>query len=124
MMSMKGLCIPRVSISFTKEKIHEIFSQVFGKDKIMDIQMIFRKGYAKYKKHSKIMCEDNNLYNKDKHIVSNSNQPYYLVFIYFTDIEMDIINNNDIHMKRLLEGKDIKIVYNFPWFWKCSLIRE
>lgn len=114
-MSVKGVCIPRVSISITKEKIHDIFSQVFGKDKIMDIKMIFRKGNSRY----------TNINNyKEGYTVSNPIQTYYTVFIYFADISFDISNNSDIYMKRLLEGKDIKIVYNFPWFWKCSLIRN
>jgi hypothetical protein len=32
--------------------------------------------------------------------------------------------NADIVKERLLIGKDIKIVYDEPWFWKIVLFRE
>jgi len=32
--------------------------------------------------------------------------------------------NADIVKNRLLIGKDIKIVYNEPWFWKIVVFRE
>jgi hypothetical protein len=32
--------------------------------------------------------------------------------------------NADIAKDRLLNGKDIKIIYNEPWFWKLVSFRE
>jgi hypothetical protein len=32
--------------------------------------------------------------------------------------------NADIAKERLLNGKDIKIIHNQPWFWKIVTLRE
>jgi hypothetical protein len=37
------------------------------------------------------------------------------VFIHFSNMY------SDFHKNLLHEGKTIKIIYNYPWFWKCSL---
>ena len=42
-------------------------------------------------------------------------------------IHYDYWNNNEkiSQIKGwLLEGKDIKIIYNDPWYWKCSAFRS
>ena len=46
---------------------------------------------------------------------NRNNDNYQRVFIHFKYSSM--LKN------RLLSGQDIKIVYNEPWFWKCSASR-
>jgi hypothetical protein len=43
-------------------------------------------------------------------------------FIYFSKWNKG--GNADIAKERLLNGKDIKIIYSEPWFWKIVTLRE
>ncbi len=65
----------------------------------------------------------NNIFNKcelgtiDKiDIVRNhkENAKYNRVFIHYKDM------SNNFHYNRIKNGGTIKIVYETPWFWKCS----
>ena len=47
---------------------------------------------------------------------------YNQVFIDFKKWNMDDSDVADIRSK-LLQGKTIKVVYDEPWFWKCSVNR-
>ncbi len=52
-------------------------------------------------------------------IVSNYNSPSLRAFIHF---EYWHNNERTNHLKNLIvNGKYFKLVYNFPWFWKCVL---
>ena len=87
-----SLCIPRVSIHITKDFIYKIFQQVdFGK--LDRIDVINKK--------------------------SQKGEEYKCVFIHFKNWN----NNDKINKikKRILTKNDVKIVYDFPWFWKISL---
>ncbi len=87
-----SLCIPRIISSVSDQTINDIISRI-NLGKLNRIDIIKRKN------------EKGNFYKR--------------VFIHF-----DYWDNNDIALKakeRLLEGKDIKIVYDYPWFWKISL---
>ena len=56
------------------------------------------------------------------HIVPNINDKNFKkVFIHF-DFWYDSEEANDVKHK-LLNGTTIKIIYDMPWFWKCSLNR-
>ena len=49
-------------------------------------------------------------------------ESYYKVFIHFKQWN----NKNTVALatrKKLLQGEEIKIVYNEPWFWKCTASR-
>ena len=59
---------------------------------------------------------------KKIHIVPNNNDKNFKkVFIHF-DFWYDSEEANDVKHK-LLNGTTIKIIYDMPWFWKCSLNR-
>jgi hypothetical protein len=88
-----SLCIPRIFGTMTDEHIKSIFQKAkLGIIRRVDI--IHRK--------------------------NERGEDYKRVFIHFnrwfTD-NPDAVNARE----RLLEGKDIKIVYDNPWFWKVSV---
>jgi hypothetical protein len=86
-----SICIPRIQNNITKSDILSVFQKLnFGK--IDRIDIINKK--------------------------SSRGEEYKRVFIHF-----HYWNENDHALnakERLLAGKDIKIVYEFPWFWKIS----
>lgn len=54
---------------------------------------------------------------KKIHLVQLKNKNNKLGFIYFNNLNS---NKNGELVKQCLENEeDFKIMYNFPWFWKC-----
>lgn len=89
-----SICIPRVHRDITKSHILQIFHKLdFGKIEKVDI--IYKKGYK--------------------------GEEYKRIFLHFKSW-----NNHEFavnNRERLLSGKDLKIVYDFPWFWKASALK-
>ena len=85
------LCIPRVHRTINEGRIRDIFEELnMG---ILDrIDIVIKK-----------KCDKDN-FNR--------------VFIHYR--EWNDSENARIARKRLLEGKEIKIIYDEPWFWKIS----
>jgi len=88
-----SICIPRVFTNINETRIKNVFDELFGRNNIRQVDVI--------KKTDK----NGNLYNK--------------VFVHFYAWPIEYI---DIRQK-LINGKEIKIVYEQPWFWKCSASR-
>jgi phosphoribosylaminoimidazole-succinocarboxamide synthase len=90
------LCIPRVHLSVTKEQVFEVINKYsFGS--IEKIDIIKKKGQNK-----------NNDYSN-------------MVFIYFNSSYDNQLANSV--KERLMSGKDIKIIYDDPWYWKISALK-
>ena len=92
---MLSLCIPRVKNNITKKELMNIFCKL-NLGKIDRIDIINKKT---------VQGDD-----------------YKRVFLHFK-----YWNNNEYTnevKERLLQGKDIKVVYDFPWFWKISLNKK
>lgn len=90
--SSPSLCIPRVFPNITEKQIYNIFIDLnIGEIKKIDI--VLKTG----KKGEKI--------NR--------------VFIHFKSWFTNEVATNAL--KRLQEGKDIKIIYDDPWYWKVSI---
>lgn len=89
-----SICIPRVYYSIHKSFIQDIFQ----------IQLKFGK-------------------IKKIDIINTNDKNFKKIFIHFDswNCEDDVVNS--IKQKFLL-GHIVKIVYDFPWFWKCSLYRS
>ena len=88
MLSNPSLCIPRVEVNFNKEDIISIFQQLqFGKIERVDVI---------HKKNRK-------------------GQDYKCVFIHFKYWYNS--EKADKIKERILSKNDVKIVYEFPWFW-------
>jgi hypothetical protein len=84
------LCIPRVNSNINKEHISKIFN---------DLNIGILKRIDIVKKENKKEEKFNSVF---LHIIWNNSS------------ETNIIRNN------LLKGKEIKIIYDDPWFWKVS----
>ena len=85
-----SLCIPRVFNNITKERVFKIFAHLFDGANIERIDMV-----------SKL--------NKD-------GQPIKRVFVHFKPGAWD--KQPDMR-ESLINGKEVKIVYDDPWYWKC-----
>jgi len=92
--SNPSICIPRVFKSTTRKELGDIFEKLnFGA--VDRIDMVPK--------------------------TNERGESYYKVFIHFK-----VWHNNQMAQAtrdKLLAGEEIKIVYNAPWFWKCSASR-
>jgi hypothetical protein len=92
--NMPSLCIPRVFPNIDEKRIRKIFDELqIGNIERIDI---INKQTEKGEKYNRVFIHFNLWYNN-----SNANQV----------------------RDRLLNGKDIKIIYDDPWFWKVSAYR-
>jgi len=93
-MNLPSLCIPRVFPNITEARIYKIFGDL----NLGDIERIDIVSKT---------AENGDKYNR--------------VFVHFkrwnTNAHTDEVRG------RLLNGKDIKIIYDEPWFWKVSAYR-
>lgn len=89
------LCIPRVFQYIDEQTVHKIFNKLnIGDIRRIDIVSKTTDKGVKYKR----------------------------VFIHLKNWFSN--ENADISRERLLNGKEIKIIYDNPWFWKISIYRE
>ena len=89
------LCIPRVYSNISESRIRRIFD---------DLNMGVLERIDIVSKHS----EKGDKFNR--------------VFVHFR--RWNDTENANIARERLLNGKEIKIIYDDPWFWKISAYRE
>lgn len=86
-----SICIPRVFADVRMSFISNIFQNEIKLGRIKKIDIVKNNNDKRFKK----------------------------VFIHF-DEWYNTEKNNNIKQK-LCDGKMIKIVYDYPWFWKCAL---
>ena len=92
---MPVLCIPRVHLSIGESHIRKVFNDLnMG---ILERVDIVRKQNAKGENINRV----------------------FVHFRHWNDSE-----NAHIARERLLNGKDIKVMYDDPWYWKISAYRE
>lgn len=89
-----SMCIPRVFDNVDEKQIRDVF-QKLDLGKIDHIDVIERR--------------------------TEKGDKYKRVFIHFT--KWNLNEDACAARQRLVEGKDIKVVYNNPWFWKISANR-
>ena len=89
-----SMCIPRVFSNITKERILGIFNDL-NIGSIERIDQVFR--------------------------TNDDGAHFQRVFVHIRWNDDEISNKA---RTRLLQGKDIKIIYNDPWFWKVSANRS
>ena len=90
-----SLCIPRVYPNIKEDRIRRIFQELaLGELDRIDIV------------------------NK----TSEKGEKFNRVFVHFKTWYTE--GNAEVARKRLIEGKDIKIMYDDPWFWKVSAYKE
>jgi hypothetical protein len=93
--SVPSLCIPRVFVNIDEKRIRRIFDELNMGD-ILRIDVVSK--------------------------TTNKGEKFNRVFIHFKKWFSN--KNSDIARERLLNGKEIKIIYDDPWFWKVSSYRE
>jgi len=93
-MDILSLCIPRVFLNIDEKRIRKIFNELhLGEISRIDIV------------------------NK----ITEKGEKFNRVFIHFKSW---FENENAKNARdRLMNGKDIKIIYDEPWFWKISASR-
>lgn len=89
------LCIPRVYSNIGEARIRSIFEELDMGD--LDRIDVVTK-------------------------VSEKGEKFNRVYVHF--VRWNNSDNSNMARERLLEGKDIKIMYDDPWFWKISAYRE
>jgi len=93
--NVPSLCIPRVFANVDENRIRRIFDDLnVG---IIERIDIVRKTTEKGEKSNRVFIHFKHWFNN---------------------------KNADLSRERLLNGKDIKIIYDDPWFWKVSAYRE
>ena len=91
------MCIPRINSSITEKDIRNILDELkLGVIKRIDI--------------------------KNTNPKTNKNQKNRCAFIHFN--KWFDHGNGIIARERLLNGKDIKVIYEDPWFWKITASRN
>ena len=89
-----SICIPRVFNNITADRIRGVFAELFGEDGIDRIDMVAR--------------------------TSADGTAYWRVFVHFNSYPGEV---GATMCERLEAGEVVKIVYDDPWFWKCSKSR-
>lgn len=85
-----SLCISRVMNHISKDNIHNVLNDI-GLGEISHIDIIHK---------------------------NNNGDVYKVVFIHFNQWFDN--ENSSKAIERLSSGKDIKVIYDFPWFWKIT----
>jgi len=92
--TVPSLCIPRVFPNIDEKRIRKIFEELnMGEIERMDIV----------------------------HFVTDKGQKFNRVFVHFAKWYFN--ENTNLARERILNGKEIKIIYDDPWFWKVSAYR-
>jgi hypothetical protein len=92
--NIPSLCIPRVFPNIDEKRIRRIFNDL-GLGEIDRIDIVGKTG--------------------------DKGEKFNRIFVHFR--RWFASANSDTARERLLNGKDIKIVYDDPWFWKVSAYR-
>jgi len=126
-----SICIPRVFTHISNNEIINIFQNKLNIGPVKKVDVIYN--------------DYNHTQNKNKNKNKNNNHRPNCKLHPSNNLVYNIANNNDVsehkfkkvfihfkywndthhHIKDTLnEGKTIKVVYDNPWFWKCSLSRN
>ena len=93
--SEPSICIPRVFSNIDKTLVKSVFEQLFGPGCIERIDMIQK--------------------------TTGRSEKFQRVFVHFK--YWPVTRRNQSVRQRLIDGHQLKIVYDDPWFWKCSASR-
>ena len=119
-----SICIPRVFTHISINEIINIFQNKLKIGPVKKVDIIYNdKNHTpnhdnnkNYNTSSTNAHETNVISNN--HLVSDTKfKKVFIHFQYWHDIHNDLKDT-------LTEGKIIKVVYDNPWFWKCSLSRS
>ena len=90
-----SICIPRTLHNVGWRDVKNVFETLFGKGTVERVDIVVDKRDA---------------------------SPFCRIFVHMRYWPVDKSDVADIR-QRLIDGETIKIVYDNPWFWKCSASR-
>ena len=93
--SEPSICVPRIYMNITKERVYDVFADLFGHQAIERVDMIERT-------------------NKE-------GESYKRAFVHFKAWPRTP-QSTEVRLK-LLNGDEVKIVYDQPWYWRISASR-
>ena len=92
-----SVCLPRVYYKFNKNYIEQVFCELFGPD---------ITGNSCVERVDIILRHDR-----------NTNEPFHVAFVHFSEYMAPTQCVIDFS-KRIIADEEIKIQYDYPWFWK------
>ena len=90
-----SICIPRTLHNVGWRDVKNVFETLFGKGTVERVDVVVDKRDA---------------------------SPFCRIFVHMRYWPVDKVDVADIR-QRLVAGETIKVVYDQPWFWKCSASR-
>ena len=90
-----SVCIPRLFMNIQKERVYDVFVDLFGRNAIERVDMIERK--------------------------NDAGEEYKRAFIHFKSWPRTE-QATEVRLK-LLNSEEVKIMYDQPWFWRISASR-
>lgn len=98
-----SVCLPRVFYKFDKNYVEQVFCELFGPD---------ITGNSCVERVDIIVRNDR-----------NTNEPFHVVFVHFSENMAPTEYVIDFS-KRILADEEVKIQYDYPWFWKVRQNRN
>lgn len=93
--SEPSICVPRIYMNIEKERVHDVFTDLFGLNAIDRVDMIER--------------------------TNKGGDPYKRAFVHFK-FWPRTEQATEVRLK-LLNGEEVKVVYDQPWYWRISASR-
>ena len=93
--SEPSICIPRLFMNIQKERVYDVFADLFGRNAIERVDMIERK--------------------------NDAGEEYKRAFVHFKSWPRTE-QATEVRLK-LLNSDEVKIMYDQPWFWRISASR-
>lgn len=90
-----SICIPRTLNNVTWRDVKEVFEAILGRGTVERVDIV-----------------------QNRHETT----PFCRIFVHFRYWPVDKPEHAAMR-KRLLDGETVKVVYDNPWFWKCSASR-
>jgi len=90
-----SICIPRTLNNITWRQVKETFEQLFGPGTVERVDIVTNRTDA---------------------------SPFCRIFVHMRYWPVEKEEIADIR-QRLVDGETVKVVYDNPWFWKCSASR-
>jgi hypothetical protein len=94
--SEPSVCVPRIYMNISKERVYNVFADLFGHESIERVDLIERE-------------------NKE-------GESYKRAFIHFK-FWPRTEQSTEVRLK-LLNGDEVKVVYDQPWYWRISASRH
>ena len=90
-----SICIPRTLDNVTWRDVKDTFEHILGKGTVERVDIVRRR---------------------------NDDSAFCRIFVHMRYWKVDDLTVAEMR-NRLIAGETVKVVYNDPWFWKCSASR-